>query len=286
MKVIGFPGQGAQKAGMGADLFADFGELVAAADAVLGYSVAELCVENPDGALLLTQHAQPALYVVEALAYLRHRQADPTPPDYLLGHSIGEFAALFAAGVFDFVTGLRLVARRGELMSRCTGGTMAAVLGLAAEEVDDLLARPGLAELDVALYNAPGQIVLAGPEDAVDTLLRETAGTAVRAVRLNVSGPFHSRYMKPAAVEFERYAREFDLAPPEIPVIANVTARPHVPDEIAHTLARQICEPVQWERSIRLLLAAGEFDLVELGPGKTLAGMVDRIRGKRLRAVA
>ncbi|MGF1428118.1 ACP S-malonyltransferase [Kitasatospora sp. LaBMicrA B282] len=281
-KVFGFPGQGAQAAGMGAELFDRFPALTAEADALLGYSIAALCRDNPDGALLRTEYAQPALYTVEALALLAHREQDPVPADYLAGHSLGEYTALFAAGVFDFGTGLRLVQRRGELMGRAGGGSMAAVLGLELPAVRELLDRFGLTELDVALHNAPGQIALAGPVAEIDRLVEAAAEAEVRCIRLNVSGPFHSRHMRAAAEEFADFLAGFELAEPRVPVLANATARPHRAGEVADALVRQITQPVLWEQSVRHLIElaapADGFDFVELGPGRTLTGMVDRIR--------
>ncbi|RKN47290.1 [acyl-carrier-protein] S-malonyltransferase [Streptomyces hoynatensis] len=277
MRVLGFPGQGAQKKGMGEDLFALFPQLTARAEEVLGYSVEQLCVEDPDGALRRTEFAQPALYVVEALAYLRHCSLRPGEADRLLGHSVGEYAALFAAGVFDFVTGLRLVKRRGELMSRATAGTMAAVLGLEPPGVRELLSRAGLTGLDLALHNAPGQVALAGPEPEVERLLAVTAEEGVRCVRLNVSGPFHSRYLRQAAERYAGFLRTVTFGSPRVPVIANATARPHRPGRIARDLVAQLTSPVRWVDSINGLRAQGELDFTELGPGTTLTGMLRRI---------
>ena len=277
LRVLGFPGQGAQKKGMGEDLFALFPELTARADEVLGYSVERLCLEDPEGTLRRTEFAQPALYVVEALAYLRHCSLRPGEADRLLGHSVGEYAALFAAGVFDFVTGLRLVRRRGELMSRATAGTMAAVLGLEPPEVRRLLARAGLTGLDIALHNAPGQVALAGPEPEVERLLEVTAEEGVRCVRLNVSGPFHSRYLREAAAQYADFLRTVTFGAPRVPVVSNVTARPHRPERIAQDLAAQLTSPVRWVESINHLRAEGELDFTELGPGTTLTGMLRRI---------
>jgi malonyl CoA-acyl carrier protein transacylase len=281
VQVIGFPGQGAQTKGMGRELFPLYPQLVAQADEELGYSIERRCLDDPQGALRDTRFAQPALYVVEALAYLHHRQDHPAP-DALMGHSVGEYAALFAAGVFDFATGLRLVRRRGELMADGTPGTMAALLGLDLPEVMDLLERNGLTELDVALHNAPGQVALAGPEEAVDRLAEAASAADVKCVRLNVSGPFHSRYMRQAAQGFARELHGMELAAPSIPVVANATALPHEPGRVADALVAQIVKPVLWRESVERLVAADEFTFVELGPGTTLTGMVQRIR----RAVA
>ncbi|MGJ5893330.1 ACP S-malonyltransferase [Streptomyces niveiscabiei] len=278
VKVFGFPGQGSQVKGMGADLFDAYPDLVAQADEILGYSLRELCLANPEGRLKRTEFTQPALYAVEALTYLRRSAEDPVPPDFLVGHSLGEYAALFAAGVFDFATGLRLVARRGELMGRASGGGMAAVLGLDLDTVRSGLSDAGLTGIDIANHNGPEQIVLAGPEDE---LLRARAlfeDRGAQVVVLNVSAPFHSRYMRDAADEFRRLLDATEFRAPRIPVIANVDARPYDAERIRETLAGQIVGQVRWVDTVRRLMAGGDFEFVELGPGRTLQKMVAKVR--------
>ena len=167
MFALAFPGQGSQHKGMGAQLFGRFPEETARADEILGYSIEELCRDDVDGRLQNTEYTQPALFVVNALSHLAHRADGGAEPDYLAGHSLGEYNALHAAGAFDFATGLRLVAKRGELMSRVADGGMAAVVGLTAEQVAELLGRPGLENLSIANYNNPTQTVVAGPREDV-----------------------------------------------------------------------------------------------------------------------
>ncbi|QNP68364.1 ACP S-malonyltransferase [Streptomyces roseirectus] len=278
VKVFGFPGQGSQVKGMGADLFDEYPDLVAQADEILGYSLRELCLTNPEGRLKLTEFTQPALYAVEALTYLRRTREDPTPPDCLVGHSLGEYAALFAAGVFDFATGLRLVARRGALMGRASGGRMAAVLGLDRATVEAGLADAGLTGIDIANHNGPEQIVVAGPEADVDRVRAVFEDRGAQVVVLNVSAPFHSRYMRAAADEFRELLDATEFRPPRIPVIANVDARPYAPGRIRDTLAAQITGQVCWVDTVRRLMALGDFEFVELGPGRTLQKMVTKIR--------
>ncbi|WP_069883777.1 ACP S-malonyltransferase [Streptomyces luteocolor] len=280
MKVYGFPGQGSQAKGMGKDLFDEFPEETALADAVLGYSIRELCVEDPRRELKLTQFTQPALYVVSALTWLRTRREDPTPPDYLVGHSLGEYVALFAAGAFDFETGLRLVARRGELMSRAAGGRMAAVLGRDLATVERTLAEHGLTGLDIANHNAPAQFVLAGPADEIDRAKPAFEGIGAHYVTLNVSAPFHSRYLRDTAEEFGRYLDGFALRDPAIPVIANAHARPYGPGQVKELLARQIASPVRWTDTVRRLMAHGDFEFRELGPGAVLRKLVTKIKAE------
>ncbi|GGU43718.1 acyl-carrier-protein] S-malonyltransferase [Streptomyces albospinus] len=280
MKVYGFPGQGSQAKGMGKDLFEEFPEQTALADSVLGYSIRELCVEDPRRELGRTQFTQPALFVVSALTWLRTRREDPEPPDYLVGHSLGEYAALFAAGSFDFETGLRLVTRRGELMSRAGGGRMAAVIGRDLATVERTLADHGLTGLDIANHNAPTQFVLAGPADEIDLAKPVFQGLGAHYVPLNVSAPFHSRYLRDTAEEFAAYLDGFTLRDPAVPVLANVHARPYGPGEVKQLLARQIASPVRWTDTVRYLMGKGDFAFEELGPGAVLRKLVTKIQAE------
>ncbi|WP_435103802.1 ACP S-malonyltransferase [Arhodomonas sp. AD133] len=280
MKVYGFPGQGSQQRGMGNDLFGKYPEQVAAADRILGYSIAELCTQDPERQLSRTEYTQPALFVVSALSYLDRMEEDPTPPDFLVGHSLGEYVALFAAGVFDFETGVRLVHKRGELMAAASGGTMAAIVGTDEATVERVLEEADLNALDLANHNAPDQFVLAGPSDQIDVACEAFEKADARAVKLNVSAPFHSRYMRSTAEEFARFLEGFDFHPPAVPVIANVDARPYPAEAVAvkERLVRQIASPVRWTESVRRLMGHGEFEFVELGPGQVLTRLVTRIR--------
>ncbi|MGW5022867.1 ACP S-malonyltransferase [Streptomyces cacaoi] len=278
MKVYGFPGQGSQQRGMGRELFDAYPEWTGIADEVLGYSIRELCVEDPERKLGRTEFTQPALYVVEALSFLRRQEEDPEPADYLAGHSLGEYVALFAAGVFDFATGLRLVQRRGELMAAAGGGTMAAVVGTDEATVTRVLADSGLEGVDLANHNAVDQFVLSGPDQQIDAACTAFEAAGARAVRLNVSAPFHSRYMRAAAEEFADFLDGFALRAPEVPVLANVDARPHAAATLKESLAAQIASPVRWTDTVRGLMGHGDFDFIELGPGRVLTKLVSRIR--------
>ncbi|MCX4750092.1 ACP S-malonyltransferase [Kitasatospora sp. NBC_01287] len=278
MKVYGFPGQGSQRRGMGRGLFERFPEQSATADHVLGYSIEELCVRDPQRRLGRTEFTQPALYVVGALSYLDRVAQDAVPPDYLVGHSLGEYAALFAAGVFDFETGLRLVRRRGELIAAAGGGSMAAVIGIDEESVTRMLATPGLAGLDLANHNAPDQFVVSGPTERIDAACAAFEALGARTVRLNVSAPLHSRYLRGTAEEFARFLDGFTLRPPTIPVLSNVDAMPYPPGRLKERLAAQIASPVRWTETVRRLMGHGDFEFVELGPGQALTKLVTRIK--------
>ncbi|WP_234433217.1 ACP S-malonyltransferase [Streptomyces sp. NRRL WC-3549] len=274
MKVYGFPGQGSQQRGMGKELFARHPRETAIADRVLGYSIEELCVRDPERRLGRTEYTQPALYVVSVLTYLDRLAEDSE----MIGHSLGEYAALFAAGVFDFETGLRLVQRRGALMAAAGGGGMAAVVGCDEATVLRVLADSGIDELDLANHNAPDQFVLSGPAEHVDAARAAFESAGVRAVRLNVSAPFHSRHMRDTATEFARFLDGFALRNPAVPVLANVDAQPYAPGAVEATLTAQIASPVRWTDTVRRLMGHGDFEFVELGPGRVLTNLVARIR--------
>ena len=274
-----FPGQGSQRKGMGADVFPRFPDETATADAILGYSVAQQCVEDPGDKLSQTEYTQPLLFTVCALMYLDKFRETGTKPDMVAGHSVGEFAALFAAGVFDFATGLRLVQKRGELMSRAMGGGMAAVVGMTAEEIQGVLNSSGFTTIDVANLNSPKQSVISGLKD--DVLAVQSAFEAAGAkkfVPLDVSGAFHSRYMRPSQAEFESFARTFTFSAPTIPVIANVTARPYEANAIVDNMTRQITSPVRWVESMQYALQQPEPQFEEIGPGNVLTALMRQIK--------
>ncbi len=280
IKVYLFPGQGSQSVGMGEALFDEYADLVEKADVLLGYSLKALCLEDPHGLLNQTQYTQPALFAVTALEYLKKTAASKEKPDYLAGHSLGEYNALFAGGAIDFETGLRLVQKRGELMGKAKGGGMAAVIGLGPDRVREILSGTGVETIDVANFNSPTQIILSGPVDDLDAVAKTfTEGGARRYLPLKVSAAFHSRYMEDARKAFSVFLKEISFKNLEIPVIANVTARPYESKEIRNNLDRQITNSVRWQESIEYLLALGECEFEEIGPGTVLTKLVQQIRG-------
>lgn len=278
MPVIMFAGQGSQYAGMGRDLFDEFPEHLAQADEVLGYSVRDLCLDDKHGRLTSTKFAQPALYVVNVLTYLHVRRVCEVEPTALLGHSLGEYCALHIAGVFDFPTGLALVARRGELMADAAVGAMAAVIGLDADAVHDALAAWSGDGLWVAGYNTPDQTVLSGSSDQVRAAKNHFLAAGARTyVPLNVSGAFHSPLMAAAQSEFQRVLARTDLRTPRVPVVSNSTGAIHTDDRLGHHLGEQISGPVRWVQSVRMLAGRGETSWIEIGPKKVLMPMVEKI---------
>ena len=274
-----FPGQGSQRVGMGDGLFDRYPEIEAQANAVLGYSIRELCLKDPLRQLGQTQFTQPALFTVNAMTYRDAVATSGQGGDLLAGHSLGEYNALHAAGVVDFTTGLKLVQKRGEIMSRIKGGGMAAVIGLAADEVTEVLRHSGVTTLDVANENSPLQTVVSGLEQDVRSaakLFAEIPGCTY--IPLMVSGAFHSRYMQAARDEFEAFMHQFVFAVPKIPVISNVQARPYVPDQIQAMLSLQLTHPVKWTETIQVMLGAGINEFREVGPGEVLSKLIRVIR--------
>jgi malonyl CoA-acyl carrier protein transacylase len=286
MAVAMFPGQGSQHVGMGGRLFdeiEEFAALESEVDDLLGYSVRQLCSDGPAARLGETALTQPCLYVVNAL---HHYQALSRGwrPRLLAGHSLGEYNALHAGGAFDFLTGLRLVKKRGELMGRARGGGMAAVLGLAPERIGAVLQGEGLHELDIANFNSPGQTVVSGPSAAIARAgpCLERAGARM-VMPLPVSAAFHSRAMQPAADEFADFLAGMPIQSPALPVISNVTARPYAANDggadVKELLVRQIVSPVRWSASVWYLVgrAGAEADFREIGPGDVLSKLFPQI---------
>jgi trans-AT polyketide synthase, acyltransferase and oxidoreductase domains len=261
-----FPGQGAQRKGMGRELFKAFPEHTSLASQILGYSIEQLCLEDPEGLLDQTRYTQAAVYVVNALGYRQFLQDHPdSKPAYLIGHSVGEYNALLAANVFDFETGLRLVIKRGELMGMVSGGAMAAVMGAGPERIREILSSGGVNDVDLANYNTSTQIVISGPASAIERAVSLLAAQHIHSVLLRVSGAFHSRYMHEARQAFTEYAKAFSFAAPEIPVVANATGRPYERDGILETFCAQTTSPVLWMDGIRYVLSQGETEWAEIG---------------------
>ena len=271
MKTLLFPGQGTQYKGMGGQLWNDFPELDDIASSLLGYSLKKLCLEDPDNQLRLTQYTQPALFVVSSMHYYRARESNLVH-EAVVGHSVGEFAALLAAGCFDFETGLRLVQKRGQLMSQTGAGSMAAVLGLPANEVQNLLNALGLKSVSLANFNSPTQSVIAGDTPSILAAEQYLSKQGVHCIVLNVSAAFHSPHMLPAQALFADFLTTFSFNDPSLLVIANATAQPYLSGQVASLLARQVASPVLWVDSIRYLIAQGDFTYEEIGATPERAG--------------
>ncbi len=286
--VLLFAGQGAQRVGMGRDLVEAFPAATTAfekADAVLGRSLSSLIFEGPEEELTKTANCQPALFVHGlALLEVLQEKVPSLEPVAAAGLSLGEMTAHTAAGTFGFEEGLRLVARRGAFMDeacKATDGAMAAMIGGEEEAVRKLAAD---CDLDVANFNAPGQVVLSGASHGIDQAVTLAKEHGIRMGRkLKVAGAYHSRLMAGAQENLGRALAEAEVGVPGLPVICNYAAEEvSDPERIRETLASQVTGSVRWEESIRLLLQRGHRLFIELGPGKVLSGLMGRIdREKR-----
>lgn len=275
-----FPGQGSQQKGMGGELFEEFKELTAKADEILGYSVKKLCLEDAAQQLNQTEFTQPAIYTVNALCYLKRIKETGVKPDFVAGHSLGEYNALFAAGAFDFETGLKVVMKRGHLMGLTAGGGMAAVVGLNERQILDVLEKNDFRSISVANYNSPSQIVISGPKIDLDQARRvfEQVKDVKMFIPLRTSGAFHTHYMEDVKKQFEAYLDPVQFSELSIPVISNVHARPYRQSDIKQMLIQQITHPVKWTESIRYLMEKGEMKFEETGPGIVLTRLIQAIR--------
>jgi len=273
-----FPGQGSQRKGMGGELFDEFPALVKKADKILGYSIKELCLENPNQQLNQTQYTQPALYVVNALAYQKKLKDGEKEPDFLAGHSLGEYNALQAAGVFSFESGLKLVKKRGELMSEAKNGGMAAILNSSEEQIHQILKDANLTSIDIANLNAASQIVISGLREDINKAQPFFEKADVMFIPLNTSGAFHSRYMKEAADEFDTFIKKKRFYKPTIEVIANITGKPYDHSNTAQHLVDQLFNSVRWSESMTYLLQQGDMEFEELGVGDVLTKLTGYIK--------
>jgi [acyl-carrier-protein] S-malonyltransferase len=281
-----FPGQGAQAVGMGKDVYDALPNSRAVfekGDEVLGFSLSNLIFEGPDSELKQTVNTQPAL-LTASVAYLEALREQDLKPDYVAGHSLGEYSALVAAGVLSYEDAVKLVRLRGRFMEEAVPGgqgAMAAVLGAEREALAALCQNvsevSGVVEL--ANVNCPGQIVVSGSQAGVNGVVervKEAGGK--RAIPLEVSGPFHSSLMKAAADRLAEELKKVTFNAPTVPVIVNVTASPvSDPEEIRELLVRQVYSPVLWQDSIEWLIADGVDTFVEIGSGSVLAGLIRKI---------
>ncbi|WP_339314044.1 ACP S-malonyltransferase [Paenibacillus sp. FSL M7-0896] len=284
-----FPGQGAQAIGMGKDVYEALPQSRAVfekGDEVLGFPLSGLVFEGPDSELKQTVNTQPAL-VTASVAYLEALSGLQVTPDYVAGHSLGEYSALVAAGVLSYEDAVRLVRLRGQFMEEAVPGgqgAMAAVLGADREALTELCRSITAAgtPVELANVNCPGQIVVSGSVAGVDEVVKrvkEAGGK--RAIPLEVSGPFHSSLMKGAAERLAAELEKVTFNAPAMPVVVNVTAAPVTdPEEIRKLLVEQVYSPVLWQDSVEWLIGAGVDTFVEIGSGSVLAGLIRKIDRK------
>lgn len=278
-----FPGQGSQAVGMGKDIYESYAEakeVYDLADKVLNKSITKLCFEGPEEDLKQTVNTQPCIVTTSIALMEALRKELNICPQYTAGHSLGEYCAMFTAGVMSLETTLKLIQKRANLMSESKGGSMAAILN-APEEV----LKAGLAEgskigyVDVANYNSPAQIVITGDENAVKTAGDYIlANGARRVVPLAVSGAFHSKFMQEAGAVFAEFIEDVELNDSSIPVITNVDAElTENAEDFRAKMPKQIYSSVHWTQTIQKMVEEGVDTFIEIGPGKVLAGLNKKI---------
>ncbi|MCB1024397.1 MAG: ACP S-malonyltransferase [Acidobacteria bacterium] len=281
-----FPGQGSQTVGMGKDLFDNFpaaGSAFEQADEALGFALSEMCFGGTEEDLALTANTQPAILTTSAAAFMAMLGEGFPKPDYVAGHSLGEYSALVAAGSLSLADAAKTVRKRGTYMQEAVPvgvGAMAAIIGLDLASVEKGCEESAEGQVcSPANINSPKQIVIAGDSDAIDRAcenLKEKG--AKRAIKLNVSAPFHCALMDPAQERLSVDLGEINFADLELPIVENVTANENVSGErVGEALRLQVSSPVRWLQSVEYLIGKGVDTFIEVGAGKVLSGLVKQI---------
>lgn len=280
-----FPGQGSQYIGMGREFYENYSaarEVFEQADEVLGYSIKNIAFEGPEEELIKTNNTQPAILTM-SIACLRVLQEQNIQYEMVAGHSLGEYSALVAKGALDFKDAVKLVNKRGQYMAEAAPygtASMAAILGLEKEKIAKACDEASaLGIVEPANYNCPGQIVIAGEILALEKAMElSLAAGAKRAIKLNVSGPFHSSLIKSAGERLGKELANIKMSNTEIPIIANISANILDGEEnIRRSLINQVSNPVRWDESIEKMIELGIDTFVEIGPGKVLSSLVKKI---------
>lgn len=279
-----FPGQGSQSVGMGKDLYENFESakrVFESADSTLGKSVTTLCFEGPEENLKQTVNTQPCIVTMSIAALEALKSQFNVQPSFVAGHSLGEYCAMYAAGVMSLETTFKAIQKRADLMNEsATGGAMSAVLNATEEQIKLALEEGSkVGYVDVANYNSPAQVVLTGDNDAVAKAGEWLLANGVRrVVPLPVSGAFHSKFMEKASQGFAEFAASLELNNASVPVITNVDAQATTNSEdFRAKMPKQICSSVYWTQTIEKMVAEGVEYFIEIGPGKVLAGLNKKI---------
>lgn len=278
-----FPGQGSQAVGMGKDLYENFDaakNVFDTADKTLEKSITKICFEGPEEDLKLTVNTQPSIVTMSIAALEALKSQLNIEPSFVAGHSLGEYCAMYAAGVMDLETTLKLIQKRADLMGATKGGSMAAVLNASEEQLKASLEEGSkVGYVDVANYNSPAQVVITGADDAVKAASDYLLANGVRrVVPLAVSGAFHSKFMENAGKEFATFVADFNLNDAKVPVITNVDAEITTnAADFKSKMPRQISSSVHWTQTIQKMVEEGVDTFIEIGPGKVLAGLNKKI---------
>jgi malonyl CoA-acyl carrier protein transacylase len=272
-KAVIFPGQGSQEIGMGRVLFEKYAEHIAIANKIIGRDICKICLDGPEEDLNNTANAQAAIYLCNALSYMEWRESN-NRPDYVLGHSIGQYNAMLAAKMISFEEGLRLVKLRGDLMGQQNGGAMAAVMKISSIELIDALAGHKLgSQVDIANYNSEYQTVISLEETIINDVLEYLKSKDAFPVRLRTSGAFHSRHMQAVKTTFEQTLQEINFSTASTKLICNLTAD-YIKNPKA-SLAEHLVSPVKWSQSIYKILEVNpNAEFYECGWGKTLSNIL------------
>ncbi|OWO82537.1 hypothetical protein B5C26_09140 [Photorhabdus luminescens] len=279
-----FPGQGAQFQGMGRNLFDKYEYHMRLAQQVLGYSLTQLC-EGETNVLDRTEFTQPALFVVNILHYLESQEGHGFDAEIFVGHSLGEYCALFAAGAFSFETALSIVQERGRYMALCSEGAMAAVIGLKLEQVEDLLATSKFSDLTIANFNSPTQFVISGDKVELSQFKDRVLNAKGIYYPLQVNGAFHSKRMVSIAEKFKNFLEYVDIYPLKAPVLSNVTADFYPlnnREQLIDLLIKQLSYPVRWQQCIEKLPLDKHIIGFEYGPKTVVGPLTKQILGERI----
>ena len=283
-----FPGQGSQYVGMGKELYGNFSvakQIFEEANDTLRFSISTLCFQGPEEELKLTENTQPAILTTSIATFKVFQTEKGINPQFAAGHSLGEYSALVASGALSFAEAVQTVRLRGKFMQEAVPvgeGAMAAILGMEREDVEKLCEEVAAGEiLSPANFNCPGQIVIAGHSNAVQRAIERVKQEGKRATLLPVSAPFHSSLMKPAGARLERALEEITVRDLNVPVVTNVEAEINTSkDRVKPLLVAQVSSPVRWEESMRRMIKEGIEQVLEIGPGKVLSGLMKRIDPK------